>query len=50
MSKSPPKRKRIYASKKMYDKIDEYAKKEGLASGGHIIDELMRDFIEKKNL
>jgi len=52
VSKSPPKskRKRIYVSRKRYDKIEDYAKKEGLASGGHVIDELMKDFIEKENL
>ncbi len=44
------KRHRIYVSRKRYDKIEEYAKKEGLASGGHVIDELMKDFIEKENL
>lgn len=44
------KRKRIYVSRKRYEKIEEYTKKEGLASVGSVIDELMKDFIEKENL
>jgi len=43
-------RKRIYVSRKRYDKIDKYAKEEGLMSGGHIIDEMMEKFIEENNL
>jgi len=43
-------RKRIYVSRKKYDKINEHAKKEGLSSGSHIVDELMDEFIEEKNL
>jgi len=44
------KRIRIYVSKKRYDKINKYAKEEDLTSGGHIIDELMKEFIDKHDL
>jgi len=44
------KRQRVYVSRKRYDKIDKYAQEEGLASGAHIIDELMKEFIEKEDL
>ena len=41
---------RVRISKKKYDKIDKYARKKGLKTGSHIIDDLMCDFIDKKNL
>lgn len=52
MSKPSPKNRRIriYVSKKKYEKINEHAKKEGLSSGTHIIDDMMCDFIDENNL
>ncbi len=51
MSKtSPGRRKRVYVSRKKYDKIDKYAKEEGLVSGSHLLDECMQKIIDENNL
>ncbi len=37
-------------SKKLYEKIDKYAKKQGMVSGKRLLDQWMNDFIDKHNL